>query len=83
MVISARATRAGAFVDLTPEACHDGFALKFVGCVNLYRLFWPMLATAHGHVVNIIGGAARTPDPGFLIGGPQERAASTRCHESC
>jgi 3-oxoacyl-[acyl-carrier protein] reductase len=27
------------------------------------------LTTAGGHVVNIIGGAARTPDPGFLIGG--------------
>ena len=28
-----------------------------------------MLKAAQGHVVNIIGGAARTPDPGFLIGG--------------
>ena len=47
----------------------DGFALKFFGCVRLCRLFWPLLKTAHGHVVNIIGGAARTPDPEFLIGG--------------
>jgi len=37
--------------------------------VNLCRLFWPLLKTARGHVVNIIGGAARTPDPAFLIGG--------------
>jgi NAD(P)-dependent dehydrogenase (short-subunit alcohol dehydrogenase family) len=28
-----------------------------------------MLKAARGHVVNIIGGAARTPDPAFLIGG--------------
>jgi NAD(P)-dependent dehydrogenase (short-subunit alcohol dehydrogenase family) len=28
-----------------------------------------MLKSAHGHVVNVIGGAARTPDPEFLIGG--------------
>jgi 3-oxoacyl-[acyl-carrier protein] reductase len=69
LVNSAGATRAGAFVDLTSEAWHDGFALKFFACVNLSRLFWPMLATARGRVVNIIGAAARTPDPGFLIGG--------------
>ncbi|APW37542.1 hypothetical protein RD110_10375 [Rhodoferax koreense] len=69
LVNSAGATRAGAFLDLTADAWQDGFALKFFGCVHLCRLFWPMLAASHGHVVNIIGGAARTPDPGFLIGG--------------
>jgi 3-oxoacyl-[acyl-carrier protein] reductase len=69
LINSAGATRAGAFVDLSAEAWQDGFALKFFGCVNLCRLFWPMLTTARGHVVNIIGSAARTPDPGFLIGG--------------
>jgi NAD(P)-dependent dehydrogenase (short-subunit alcohol dehydrogenase family) len=69
LVNSAGATRAGSFFDLDAAAWQDGFALKFFGCVNLCRLFWPMLASAKGHVVNIIGGAARTPDPGFLIGG--------------
>jgi NAD(P)-dependent dehydrogenase (short-subunit alcohol dehydrogenase family) len=69
LVNSAGATRAGAFVDLTAGVWQDGFALKFFGCVNLCRMFWPMLVSARGHVVNIIGGAARTPDPGFLIGG--------------
>jgi len=69
LVNSAGATRAGAFLGLDEEAWQDGFALKFFGCVRLCRLFWPLLRTAHGHVVNIIGGAARTPDPEFLIGG--------------
>jgi 3-oxoacyl-[acyl-carrier protein] reductase len=69
LVNCAGATRAGAFVDLTEQAWQDGFALKFFGCVRLCRMFWPLLASARGHVVNIIGGAARTPDPGFLIGG--------------
>ena len=69
LVNSAGATRAGAFLDLDEEAWQDGFALKFFGCVNLCRLFWPLIASAHGHVVNIIGSAARTPDAGFLIGG--------------
>lgn len=69
LVNSAGATRAGAFLDLPMALWQDGFALKFFGCVNLCRLFWPLLKTSGGHVVNIIGGAARTPDPGFLIGG--------------
>lgn len=69
LVNSAGATKAGAFLGLPEEVWQDGFALKFFGCVNLCRLFWPMLKVARGHVVNIIGGAARTPDPEFLIGG--------------
>ena len=69
LVNSAGATRAGAFLNLSEEAWQDGFALKFFGCVRLCRLFWPLLKAAHGHVVNVIGGAARTPDPEFLIGG--------------
>lgn len=69
LVNSAGATRAGAFLSLSEDAWQDGFALKFFGCVRLCRLFWPLLRTAHGHVMNIIGGAARTPDPEFLIGG--------------
>ena len=69
LVNSAGATRAGAFLSLAEDVWQDGFALKFFGCVRLCRLFWPLLATARGHVVNIIGGAARTPDPEFLIGG--------------
>jgi NAD(P)-dependent dehydrogenase (short-subunit alcohol dehydrogenase family) len=69
LVNSAGATRAGNFLDLGEEAWQDGFALKFFGCVRLCRLFWPLLKAAEGHIVNVIGGAARTPDPGFLIGG--------------
>jgi NAD(P)-dependent dehydrogenase (short-subunit alcohol dehydrogenase family) len=68
LVNSAGATRAGAFLDLSDDAWTDGFALKFLGAVRLTRLFWPLLKAAQGHVVNIIGGAARTPDPEFLIG---------------
>jgi 3-oxoacyl-[acyl-carrier protein] reductase len=69
LVNSAGATRAGAFLDLGDEVWQDGFALKFFGCVRLCRLFWPLLKAGKGHVVNVIGGAARTPDPEFLIGG--------------
>ncbi len=69
LVNNAGATRAGAFLDLPDDAWSDGFALKFFACVRMSRLFWPMLRDAKGHVVNIIGGAARTPDANFLIGG--------------
>jgi 3-oxoacyl-[acyl-carrier protein] reductase len=69
LVNCAGATRAGSFLDLPDAAWIDGFALKFFGCVRLTRLFWPMLVAAQGHVINIDGGAARSPTAEFLIGG--------------
>jgi 3-oxoacyl-[acyl-carrier protein] reductase len=69
LVNCAGATKAGAFLELPDAAWIDGFALKFFGCVRLTRLFWPMLKAAEGSVVNIDGGAARSPSAEFLIGG--------------
>jgi 3-oxoacyl-[acyl-carrier protein] reductase len=69
LVNNAGATRGGNFFDLPDEAWADGFALKFHATVRLTRAFWPLLKEAHGSVINIIGGAARTPGPDFLIGG--------------
>ncbi len=69
LVNNAGATRAGNFLDLTDDDWRDGFSLKFFGGVRLSRLFWPMLKEAGGHVVNIGGGAARTPRADFTIGG--------------
>ncbi len=69
LVTSAGATKAGAFLKQPDEDWHDGFALKFYSCVRLCRLFWPMLKVSHGAVVNVIGTAARAPDPEFLVGG--------------
>ena len=68
LVCSAGATRAGNFVDLPDQAWIDGYALKFFGCVRMCRLFWPMLKAAQGFVVNIGGGAARSPGADFSIG---------------
>jgi 3-oxoacyl-[acyl-carrier protein] reductase len=68
LVCSAGATRAGNFVDLPDEAWMDGYALKLFGCVRTCRLFWPMLKAAQGFVVNIGGGAARSPGADFSIG---------------
>ena len=69
LVNSAGATRAGNFLDLPDTLWLDGFALKFLGCVRLTRLLWPLLKEAQGHVVNIVGTAARTPGADFLVGG--------------
>jgi NAD(P)-dependent dehydrogenase (short-subunit alcohol dehydrogenase family) len=69
LVNSAGATRAGNFVELPDDAWMDGYALKFFACVRMCRLFWPMLKTAHGSIVNISGGGARSPGADFTIGG--------------
>ncbi len=76
LVNNAGATRAGAFLELPDAAWLDGYALKFFGCVRLTRLFWPLLKAAQGSVVNIVGGAGRTPDPEFLIGGSVNAAVA-------
>ena len=76
LVNNAGATRAGGFLDLPDDAWQDGFALKYFACVRLSRLFWPLLIQAKGSVVNIIGGAARTPDAQFLIGGSVNAAVA-------
>ena len=69
LVNNAGATKGGKFFDLPDEAWTDGFALKFFGAVRLTRLFWPLLKESHGNIINIVGGAARSPGPDFLIGG--------------
>jgi 3-oxoacyl-[acyl-carrier protein] reductase len=76
LVNNAGATRAGNFVELPDESWLDGYALKFFGAVRLARLFWPLLKAAEGSVVNIIGGAARTVEPEFLIGGSVNAATA-------
>jgi NAD(P)-dependent dehydrogenase (short-subunit alcohol dehydrogenase family) len=76
LVNNAGATRAGNFLELSDELWLDGFALKFFGAVRLTRLFWPLLKKTEGHVINIIGGAARTVEPEFLIGGSVNAAVA-------
>ena len=76
LVNNAGATRAGNFMELADETWLDGFALKFFGAVRLKRMFWPPLKASQGHVVNIIGGAARTVEPESLIGGSVNAATA-------
>ncbi|MEA2963962.1 MAG: 3-oxoacyl-[acyl-carrier protein] reductase [Alphaproteobacteria bacterium] len=76
LVTNAGRTRAGNFLDLPDDAFFDGFALKYHSAVRLSRLFWPLLKAAQGHVLNIVGGAARSPDADFLIGGSVNAAVA-------
>jgi NAD(P)-dependent dehydrogenase (short-subunit alcohol dehydrogenase family) len=68
LVNNAGQTRAGNPLELPDAAFLDGFALKYFAAVRLTRLFWPLLKASQGHVINIVGGAARSPQPEFVIG---------------
>jgi NAD(P)-dependent dehydrogenase (short-subunit alcohol dehydrogenase family) len=76
LINNAGRTRAGNFLDLPDAAFLDGFALKYFAAVRLSRLFWPLLKATQGHVLNIVGGAARSPDADFLIGGSVNAAVA-------
>jgi len=76
LINNAGATKGGKFLEQADDAWTDGFALKFFGAVRLTRLFWPLLREARGNIVFIVGGAARTPGPEFLIGGAVNAAAA-------
>jgi 3-oxoacyl-[acyl-carrier protein] reductase len=70
LVNCAGATKRGDFFALAHEDFLDGFALKFHGAVAMTRAAWPHLReSGTGHVLNIIGAAARTPSADFTIGG--------------
>jgi 3-oxoacyl-[acyl-carrier protein] reductase len=69
LVNNAGATKGGKFFEQPDEAWTDGFALKFFATVRLTRFFWPLLTETHGTMLCIVGGAARSPGPDFLIGG--------------
>jgi NAD(P)-dependent dehydrogenase (short-subunit alcohol dehydrogenase family) len=79
LVNNAGSTRTGKFLELPDEAFTDGFALKYFAAVRLSRLFWPLLKAAQGHVVSIVGGAARSPEPDFLVGSSVNAAVANFC----
>jgi NAD(P)-dependent dehydrogenase (short-subunit alcohol dehydrogenase family) len=69
LVNSAGATKGGVFPDQSDGEMIDGFALKFHGAVRLCRHMWPSLKQSNGIVINIVGGAARSPSRDFMVGG--------------
>ena len=69
LINSAGATKGGIFPEQSDEEMIDGFALKFHGAVRLCRQLWPSLKQSKGTVINIVGGAARSPSRDFMVGG--------------
>jgi NAD(P)-dependent dehydrogenase (short-subunit alcohol dehydrogenase family) len=69
LVNNAGATQRGDFLQLTDQAWHEGFELKFHGAVRLCRCAWPHLIKTQGSIVNIAGVGGRTGSAEFTLGG--------------
>jgi 3-oxoacyl-[acyl-carrier protein] reductase/bacilysin biosynthesis oxidoreductase BacG len=69
LINNAGSARAGAFFELSEEAFTEAWGLKLLGYIRMVREAAPhMMQQRDGRIVNIIGGAARTPGPNFLAG---------------
>lgn len=69
LINNAGSARAGAFLDLEDAAYLNAWQLKLLGYIRMVRAVAPtMIAQRDGRIVNIIGGAGRTPSPTFLAG---------------
>jgi NAD(P)-dependent dehydrogenase (short-subunit alcohol dehydrogenase family) len=75
LINNAGSARAGSFLDLTDDAFLDAWNLKLLGYIRLVRAIVPdMIQRRDGRIINIIGGAGRTPRPNFLPGGTTNAA---------
>ncbi len=75
LINNAGSARAGAFLDLDDETFLDAWNLKLLGYIRLVRAIAPeQIRRQDGRIVNIIGGAGRTPRPNFLPGGTTNAA---------
>jgi short-subunit dehydrogenase len=83
LVNSAGATKGGIFPEQSDEEMIDGFALKFHGAVRLCRQLWPSLKESKGTVINIVGGAARSPSRDFMVGGSCQCSSSKLFQSPC
>lgn len=75
LINNAGSARAGSFLDLGDEAFVDAWNLKLLGYIRLVKAIVPsQIRRRDGRIVNIIGGAGRTPRPNFLPGGTTNAA---------
>ncbi len=69
VVNNAGGARAGSFLELGDDVYLETWTLKLLGYIRLVRAVVPhMIERRAGSIVNIIGGAGRTPGPTFLPG---------------
>jgi 3-oxoacyl-[acyl-carrier protein] reductase/bacilysin biosynthesis oxidoreductase BacG len=69
LINNAGSAQAGSFLELTDEAFTDTWNLKLLGYIRTIRTLLPhFIEKKTGSIVNIVGGAGRTPSPLFLPG---------------
>jgi 3-oxoacyl-[acyl-carrier protein] reductase/bacilysin biosynthesis oxidoreductase BacG len=75
LVNNAGSAMGGIFTALPDSAFLDAWTLKLLGYIRMTRAVVPgMIARRDGRIVNIVGGAARTPSPTFLPGSTSNAA---------
>ncbi|OKH41312.1 short-chain dehydrogenase [Calothrix sp. HK-06] len=75
LINNAGSARAGSLLELDDEAFLDAWNLKLLGYIRLVKAVSPHFKSQRdGRIVNIIGGAGRTPRPNFLPGGTTNAA---------
>jgi 3-oxoacyl-[acyl-carrier protein] reductase/bacilysin biosynthesis oxidoreductase BacG len=69
LINNAGSAMGGPFFKLPDEAFLNAWTLKLLGYIRMCRAVAPaMIARRSGAIINIVGGAARTPLPTFLTG---------------
>jgi NAD(P)-dependent dehydrogenase (short-subunit alcohol dehydrogenase family) len=75
LINNAGSARAGSFLEINDDTFLDAWNLKLLGYIRLVRAVVPHLKSQRdGRIINIIGGAGRTPRPAFLPGGTTNAA---------
>ncbi|MBE8988482.1 SDR family oxidoreductase [Nostoc sp. LEGE 12450] len=75
LINNAGSARAGSFLESTDDLFLDAWNLKLLGYIRLVRAVVPhQKSRGDGRIVNIVGGAGRTPRPNFLAGGTSNAA---------
>jgi 3-oxoacyl-[acyl-carrier protein] reductase/bacilysin biosynthesis oxidoreductase BacG len=75
LINNAGSAAAGSFVELEDQAFEEAWQLKLLGYIRMVRAVAPhMIERRDGCIVNIVGGAGRSPTPTFLPGGTANAA---------
>ncbi|WP_240417438.1 SDR family oxidoreductase [Paenibacillus periandrae] len=69
VINNAGSAKAGAFFELSEDVFTEAWNFKLLGYIRLVKEAAPhMIDQKDGRIVNIVGGAGRTPNPNFLAG---------------
>lgn len=68
LVNNAGAIPAGSLAEVDGATWRQAWQLKVFGYIDLCRAYYPLLAARRGVIVNVIGAAARSFDPGYICG---------------